>query len=60
VLKKPSHKNAEVVDVPADDPVGTMDCFTAGLRRIIQTPKGREIPKREIRPRRSGLKRRKV
>jgi hypothetical protein len=39
VLKKVSRKNAEVPDVPADDPVGTMDRFTEGLRRVLSAPK---------------------
>src|SRR5882672_4020981 len=38
VPKKASRKNA-VVDVPADNPAGTMDRFTAGLSRIPAAPK---------------------
>jgi hypothetical protein len=40
VLKKHSRKNA-VVDVPADNPVGTMDRFTSGLRRVLAARKRR-------------------
>jgi len=39
VLKKATRKSAEVVDVPADDPVGTMDRFKAGLRRVLAAEK---------------------
>jgi hypothetical protein len=35
VLKKPSRNKDAVKDVPADNPVGTMDRFTAGLKRIL-------------------------
>ncbi len=38
MLKKPIPKSREVVDVPADDPVGTMKRFTAGLRRVLAHP----------------------
>ena len=44
VLKKASRKNAEVKDVPADDPVGTMDRFTTGLRRVLTARKPRREP----------------
>jgi hypothetical protein len=39
VLKKVSRKSVEVNDVPADDPVGTMDRFTSGLRRVLHAQK---------------------
>jgi hypothetical protein len=39
VLKKASRKSAEVNDVPADDPMGTMDRFTSGLRKVLQKKK---------------------
>ena len=38
MLKKASRKS-DVVDVPADDPQGTMDRFTAGLRRVLTAEK---------------------
>ena len=38
MLKKASRKSA-VADVPADDPVGTMDRFAEGLRRVLAAPK---------------------
>jgi hypothetical protein len=34
VLKKPN-RNSDAVDVPADNPVGTMDRFTEGLKRVL-------------------------
>lgn len=39
MLKKASRNSRAVVDVPADDPVGTMDRFTRGLRRIVSARK---------------------
>jgi hypothetical protein len=51
VLKKASRKNAVVHDVPADDPVGTMDRFSDGLRRVLSVPKN-DIPRRK-RPKKS-------
>jgi hypothetical protein len=39
VLKKPSRKNSEVVDVPADNPVGTMTRFRKGLRTVVLAKK---------------------
>ena len=42
MLKKLNRNSKEVVpDVPADNPVGTMDRFTDGLRRIISAKKAR-------------------
>jgi hypothetical protein len=41
VTKKPS-RNSDVVDVPADNPTGTMDRFTEGLRRVLSVPKPRK------------------
>jgi hypothetical protein len=38
MLKKLNPKNV-VVDVPADNPVGTMDRFAAGLKRVLAAPK---------------------
>jgi hypothetical protein len=52
VLKKPSRKSPEARDVPADDPAGTMDRFTDGLRRVLSVPKARQpakIAKRKTR-----------
>jgi hypothetical protein len=46
VLKKASRKNAEVRDLPADNPVGTMDRFTEGLRRVLSVHK-RDKPTRK-------------
>jgi hypothetical protein len=37
--KRSEAKSAEVVDVPADNPVGTMDRFSIGLRRVLSAPK---------------------
>ena len=39
MLKKATRKNDAVPDVPADDPVGTMDRFTQGLRKVLSAPK---------------------
>lgn len=39
MAKKLSTKNAEVVDVPADDPVGTMNRFAEGLRVALKAQK---------------------
>lgn len=38
MLKKPS-RTSDVVDVAADNPEGTMERFTAGLRRVLSAPK---------------------
>jgi hypothetical protein len=38
VLKKAGRKD-DAVDVPADNPDGTMDRFTEGLRRVLAAPK---------------------
>jgi len=53
VLKKAPRKNVEVKDVPADDPVGTMDRFTDGLRQVLSSPKH----KQRIKPQRGRIKR---
>jgi hypothetical protein len=37
--KSTSRKNVEVKDVPADNPVGTMDRFADGLRHVLAAPK---------------------
>jgi hypothetical protein len=54
VLKKPN-RNSDVVDVPADNPVGTMDRFTQGLRRVLSAPKqhpsGRSKRRKKTKPR---------
>jgi hypothetical protein len=40
VLRKPSRNSQEDArDVPADDPVGTMDRFAEGLRRVLAAEK---------------------
>ena len=41
MLKKPNRKSTEAraVDVPADDPVGTMERFRIGLKRVLQQTK---------------------
>jgi len=45
VLKKAPHKNdaddGKAKDVPADDPVGTMDRFTKGLKTVLAVSKQR-------------------
>jgi hypothetical protein len=48
VLRKASRKNAvgDVPDVPADDPVGTMERFTKGLRRVLSVSKKAGTKKR--------------
>lgn len=38
-MKKARPASRDVVDVPADNPAGTMDRFTEGLRRVLATPK---------------------
>ena len=38
-MKKKAAHNSDVVDVPADNPVGTMDRFAEGLRRVLAAPK---------------------
>ena len=43
MLRKASPKN-DAVDVPADNPDGTMARFSDGLRRVLSAPK--PIPKR--------------
>ena len=54
MLKKASHKNdADVRDVPADNPVGTMERFAQGLRRVLTTPKT-AIKKTRVKRRRAG------
>lgn len=51
-MKKASQK-PDVVDVPADNPVGTMDRFNEGLRRVLAAPKlPRPAVKRRKRKRR--------
>jgi len=37
--KKPAHNSDAVPDVPADNPKGTMDRFTHGLRRVLAVGK---------------------
>jgi hypothetical protein len=49
VLKKPSRNlDADVPDVPADNPAGAMERFTADLRRVLAAPKNQaqERPKK--------------
>lgn len=50
--KKPSRKSRAVVDVPADNPEGTMDRFTDGLKRVVNAH-----PKRIRESRQSDQKR---
>jgi len=52
-MKKDSPNLKEAPDVPADDPVGTMDRFTDGLKRVLAAPKVEIRPK----PRRQKRKR---
>jgi len=47
VLKKRSLNSHEVKDVPADDPEGTLDRFTDGLKRVLSVPKSR-LPKTKL------------
>jgi hypothetical protein len=50
VLKKPNRKNAEVVDVPADDPVGTMERFQRGLQKVLASERHRyKVTPRRVR-----------
>ena len=42
MLKKPS-RNSDAVDVPADDPVGTLDRFTDGLQVAMVEGAAREF-----------------
>jgi hypothetical protein len=54
VLKRASRKNDEdrVPDVPADNPEGTMDRFTAGLKKVLGAHKPtltKPPPKRKAR-----------
>lgn len=46
MLKKASRKSAEVKDVPADDPAGTMDRFRDGLLRVLNIKKSDTKPQR--------------
>jgi hypothetical protein len=46
-MRKQSTRKPNVPDVPADNPVGTMERFTDGLRRVLSTPKKK--PKRSKR-----------
>jgi hypothetical protein len=48
MLKKADRKN-DVVDVPADDPVGTMDRFTVGLKKVLAVPKHHKTATRQKR-----------
>jgi hypothetical protein len=38
-MSKPQSVKRAVVDVPADDPAGTMQRFTDGLRRVLSVRK---------------------
>ena len=49
MLKKAS-RNKDAVNVPADNPVGTMDRFTNGLRRVLAVGKT-AMPRKRKRPR---------
>jgi hypothetical protein len=46
VLKKRTRISRAVVDVPADEPVGTMDRFALGLKRVLAAPKALKRHKR--------------
>ena len=39
MLKNVSRSSNVAVDVPADNPVGTMERFERGLRQVLSTPK---------------------
>ena len=51
MTKKLPRKDLEVVDVPADDPEGTMKRFTRGLRRVLTVPKRTVVGGKLRRPR---------
>lgn len=53
-MKNDSRNSRVAADVPADDPVGTMDRFTEGLKRVLAAPKVvlRHKPRRRKRKRR--------
>jgi hypothetical protein len=38
-----ARKSAAVNDVPADDPVGTMDRFADGLKEFLNAPKQKAL-----------------
>jgi hypothetical protein len=38
-MQKSPHADKSTVDVPADNPVGTMERFTNGLRRVLGSPR---------------------
>lgn len=46
MLKKRIHISRAVVDMPADNPEGTMHRFAAGLRRVVAAPKPSKRPRR--------------
>ena len=55
-MAHPKHnpRKSDTVDVSADNPEGTMDRFTTGLRRVLAAPKPSPSRKRTKRkPRRS-------
>ena len=50
MLKKRTRKDKEAPpDVPADDPVGTMDRFTVGLKKVLAVPKHHKTATRQKR-----------
>jgi hypothetical protein len=58
VLRKPtrnSRADDDVPDVAADDPVGTMDRFRMGLRRVLDAPKVVDM-RQQPKPRRKKRK----
>lgn len=55
IAMKKATRKSDVVDVPADNPVGTMDRFTEGLRRVMAAGKvTMNPPKRRKRKTRRG------
>ena len=52
MLKKASRNKDAVPDVSADNPVGTMERFTNGLRRVLSTSKAKRKLKQKERTRR--------
>jgi hypothetical protein len=50
VLKKASRKSdeADEKDFPADDPTGTMDRFSRGLRAVLSVRKEAVEPQRKV------------
>lgn len=48
--RSPKRKHSDAVDVPADNPQGTLARFTDGLRRVLFAPKTRMVTRHQERP----------